>query len=186
MEIRKAKIQDADKVIPLLLEALGSTAPAFCGTEIPEEIEDIYRQYFCEEEGRFSYHQFFVVLKSGEICGMIAGHETNQLDQLNQRVYEELQKRGKGDFELIKESMDGDYYIEVLTVAEAYRSQGIGKKIIAFFENEARRRKCSQISLVVLEENEEARKLYEKLGYKVQNAHSFYFEDFYYMARKSE
>ena len=27
--------------------------------------------------------------------------------------------------------------------------------------------------------------LHEKLGYQVQNAHSFYFEDFYYMAKKS-
>ena len=185
MEIRKAKIQDVDKVIPLLLEALGGTAPAFCGTEILEEIEEIYRQYFCEEDGRFSYHQFFVVLKGGKICGMIAGHETNQLEQLNQRIYDQLLRRGKGDFELLIESMEGDYFIEVLAVAEACRSQGIGKKIITFFEKEGRRRICKQISLVVLQENEEAKKLYEKLGYQVQNAHSFYFEDFYYMAKKS-
>ena len=83
------------------------------------------------------------------------------------------------------ESMEGDYFIEVLAVAEACRSQGIGKKIITFFEKEGRRRICKQISLVVLQENEEAKKLYEKLGYQVQNAHSFYFEDFYYMAKKS-
>lgn len=183
VKIRKAKKEDIDFVIPLLLEALGGTAPAFCGTENGSEIECTYRKYFNEEVGRFSYQQFFTVILDNQICGIIGGHETKNLDDLNQRVYEELCQRGKGDFELIKESEDGDYYIEVLAIAESFRSQGIGRMTLDFFEKEGKRRKCNQVSLVVLRENGDARKLYESLGYQVRRAHSFYYEDFYYMAK---
>lgn len=56
-------------------------------------------------------------------------------------------------------------YLHIVAVKEAYRSKGIGKKLLAFFE-ESTFTHCGKVFLVVADFNPEAQRLYEAWGYQ--------------------
>lgn len=56
-------------------------------------------------------------------------------------------------------------YLHIIAVKETYRSRGIGKKLLAFFEGSAFSH-CSKVFLVVADFNPEAKQLYEAWGYQ--------------------
>lgn len=56
-------------------------------------------------------------------------------------------------------------YLHIISVKEEYRGKGIGKKLIAQFE-EKTFKDDSMIFLLAADFNEKARKLYESIGYK--------------------
>ncbi|MFN1835091.1 GNAT family N-acetyltransferase [Balneola sp. MJW-20] len=68
-------------------------------------------------------------------------------------------------------------YVHDLAVHEEYRSRGIGQQMLDFIEDQARKLGCKAITLEVLENNP-ARKLYERNGFKIK-------KPFYLFARKT-
>ena len=61
----------------------------------------------------------------------------------------------------------GSWYIHALAVAQDHRGLGLGSRMIGLSEKFAGAEKCTQCSLLVLNKNANAIKLYEHLGYKV-------------------
>ena len=59
--------------------------------------------------------------------------------------------------------------IEAIGVDENYRNQGVGSKLLEFMKEYARENNYTDIKLTVNEENESAKHLYEKVGFKVEN-----------------
>ncbi len=60
-------------------------------------------------------------------------------------------------------------HIEAMCVDSSYRGKKIGTQLLEFIEQVARKENCTDISLTVNEENDVARKTYEKFGMKVKN-----------------
>ena len=61
----------------------------------------------------------------------------------------------------------GSYpYLHIIAVKEEYRSNGIGKQLIKFFEDNASGYSSTKYFLTVDDFNPRAKKLYESLGYK--------------------
>ena len=61
----------------------------------------------------------------------------------------------------------GSYpYLHIIAVKEEYRSNGIGKQLIRFFEDNASDYSSTKYFLTVDDFNPRAKKLYESLGYK--------------------
>jgi ribosomal protein S18 acetylase RimI-like enzyme len=56
-------------------------------------------------------------------------------------------------------------YLHIIAVRKEFRGQGIGKKLLSFFE-EAVFPDCSKVFLVVADFNPDAKRLYESLGYQ--------------------
>ncbi len=59
--------------------------------------------------------------------------------------------------------------IDAMGVLDTYRNQGIGFKLLEFVKDYAKQNNFTIIRLTVNEENENARHLYEKVGFKVKN-----------------
>ena len=59
--------------------------------------------------------------------------------------------------------------IDAMGIDENYRNQGIGKKLLEYVKEYARENHDTDLRLTVNEENENARHLYEKVGFKVKN-----------------
>lgn len=55
-------------------------------------------------------------------------------------------------------------YLHIIAVKEAFRGQGIGKKLLGFFEETVT--DSSKVFLVVADFNPDAKRLYERLGYQ--------------------
>ncbi len=73
-------------------------------------------------------------------------------------------------------------HLFALDVAEPNRDRGIGSQLIAFVEAEARRRSLFGVYLEVAVTNSNARRLYERVGYKqdgvpFQNSWNYHRED---------
>jgi len=62
----------------------------------------------------------------------------------------------------------GEYHIEMMGVAEAWRGRGIGARLLSHAEGEARGGGFERITLGVVLDNEAARRLYERLGFATQ------------------
>lgn len=65
------------------------------------------------------------------------------------------------------ELTDGTLYVDMLAVHPASRNQGIGRRLIAAAEATGRSRGCTMARLFVDESNPRARRLYERLGYRI-------------------
>lgn len=59
--------------------------------------------------------------------------------------------------------------IDVIGVDEQYQNQGIGFQLLAFVKKYAIENNYTDLRLAVNEENEKAKHLYEKVGFKVKN-----------------
>lgn len=61
---------------------------------------------------------------------------------------------------------DNSYYICGVAVDPDHRGQGIGTALMAEAENDAQAKGFAKLSLIVFEQNSDAKRLYEKLGYR--------------------
>ena len=59
--------------------------------------------------------------------------------------------------------------IDAMGVDEKYRNQGIGFEILEYVKKYAKENNYTDLRLTVNEENENAKHLYEKVGFKVRN-----------------
>jgi ribosomal protein S18 acetylase RimI-like enzyme len=66
----------------------------------------------------------------------------------------------------------GDLYLDGIVVEPSVRGQGIGRALMAAFENLARDNGFSTVSLEVIDTNPRARRLYEHLGYRHVATHT--------------
>ncbi len=64
--------------------------------------------------------------------------------------------------------------IHDLAVAPTYRGQGIGRKLLAAVEEEARRRDCCKVTLEVREDNVSAQQLYQRVGFRASEPQTWF------------
>jgi len=90
-----------------------------------------------------------------------------------------------------KKVKSDELYIDSISVLEAYRGMGIGAKMIKISEEFARAENLKKVTLYVSKKNEGAKKLYEKLGFQIQNKKKswlikkkFKIPLFYYMVKE--
>lgn len=60
-----------------------------------------------------------------------------------------------------------EVYLENIAVSSDYRGQGVGKQLIGFLEEFTLKHQKDVLSLQVIFENERAKSLYERIGFKV-------------------
>lgn len=67
------------------------------------------------------------------------------------------------------DSADGDQraYLFAFRVKPAWRNQGVGTQLMNFIETDLKRRGFAFVTLNVARDNPDARRLYERLGYRV-------------------
>ena len=113
----------------------------FIHTDSIYDIEDL--QYFIDEERIFVY----------KIDNLIVGYILIYYKNMPQKGYRH----------------SNEILIDALGVLEEYRNQGIGTKLLEFIKEYAMKQGYTNIRLTVNQENEIARHLYEKVGFKVKN-----------------
>lgn len=108
----------------------------------------------------FSYENCFIAEVDGRIAGLSMGFVTvadgeplpDDFDPVL-RPYAELEE-------------DGSLYIAGLATYEGFRGQGIGTQLMERTEQRAREEGRPSLSLIVFEANTDAKRLYDRLGFK--------------------
>lgn len=163
--IRPARIEDADQVIPLLYQAIGDIAYSLAGEADHEKAMQILQAFYVQEDNRISYRHVTVMEQDGLIAGILVAYDGGEADRLDQPILDRPGRSQEKKYALVKETRPGEYYLDTLSVSEAYQGQGIGRALMAALEQQGRDLGHSQVSLIVERDNGRALMLYERQGY---------------------
>ncbi|MFC9712485.1 GNAT family N-acetyltransferase [Paenibacillus sp. NPDC056933] len=163
--LRPARKEDAAQVIPLLYQAIGDIAYALAGEEDHEKAMGILQQFYVREDNRISYRNITVMELDKQVAGILVAYDGGEADILDQPILDRPGRSTDEKYTLVKETRPGEYYLDTLSVSEAYQGQGIGKALMAAFEQRGRELGHSQVSLIVERDNGRALMLYERQGY---------------------
>lgn len=123
-----------------------------------ENIIDYGARRYESEDSVFSYRNCTVAEVDDKVAGILvafpmyeSGEEESNIDS----VLEPYMKLEQYD----------SYYICAMALFPEYRGTGIGTRLLEIAEEQAREKNLRQLSLIVFEQNEGAKKLYVRHGY---------------------
>lgn len=168
--IRFATKEDRQQIAPLLLVILKDM-------ELPV-LQEISESLMCqlladailEPTYRYGYARGLVYEHEGKIAGVAFGYPEKEEAQVDQPWQKILKKYGlREDLRLFtdKEAFLGEWYLDAISVAAAYRGLGIGSQLLAALPMLVRQTNESVIGLNVDEQNPRAQALYAKQGFQV-------------------
>jgi ribosomal protein S18 acetylase RimI-like enzyme len=167
--IRPAQKEDASAVIPLLFLAMQDIAMKLAGTKDLAVVQTLFEYFFQQEVNQYSYKNTLVYEDEDGIGGMILSYDGGDLDQLRDPVLDHLQN----GFIPERETGPGEYYLDSIAVSANSQGKGIGKQLIAAAIEKAKEEGHSNVGLLVHEDNADALRLYERLGFKAVDMREF-------------
>lgn len=166
MHTRQAAIADAPHVIPLLQEAIGSIAYLLTGAADDEDAAKRLAEFYRQPGNRISSENVIVAEQEGRIAGMLIAYSGNGARQLDEPFLARMRADfGEAERVIVTEAREGEYYLDALAVAEAYRGQGVAKQLMEAAERRAGELGFDKTSLIVETYNELAHGIYAKRGY---------------------
>ena len=124
---------------------------------------DIGAQRAAREEGFFSYRHARVVEIDDQVAGMMLSYllpdpyGTGELDSCPAIVRPLLE---------LESMVPGSWYVNAIATYEQFRGRGVASALMSECDDHARKAGATKLSLIVASENEGARALYLKLGYR--------------------
>ena len=123
-----------------------------------EDILDVGRRRYEREGTAFSYQNCTIAEVSGRIAGMLVAFPM-RVDPAHTEADPVLAPYSK-----LEE--DDSYYVCGVALFPEYRGSGLGSRMMALAEEQARAKGFRKLSLIVLEANAGAKRLYDRLGYR--------------------
>lgn len=145
MQIRKAQIEDKEKLIKLLLEFYNSTQNSLSRIQAQfREYSDPHKVLGEEAENFISGVDIcFVAEENEDVVGLVVG----EIREKRGRVY------------------NREGYIEKWYVTEKYQGQSVGKELFDRLVEEFKELGCTHIALDTHLENTKAIQIYEHMGF---------------------
>ena len=210
--IRPAVPSDAPQAVPLICEAIGSIALILTGTTNPKEAGFILDQFFRQKGNRVSYENALVLEDSPEptsdgplVQSPEGSLERNRNDRLERRrevvgialIYDGCEARrldepleqaailksGLSDYCIPAEAEPSEFYLDTVSVDPKCRGRGFGRDLIEASCEHARKLGHNRIGLLVDIENLGARRLYERLEFRVNGRKQIAGHEYLHMVR---
>lgn len=123
-----------------------------------EDLLDVGQRRYEREETLFSYQNCTLATLSDTILGMLVAFPM-QVDAAAEPETDPI----LAPYSKLEE--DNSYYICGVAIFPAYRNRGIGRQLMALAEQQARAKGFNKLSLIVFEQSQGAKRLYDRLGY---------------------
>ncbi|QQK76259.1 GNAT family N-acetyltransferase [Salicibibacter cibarius] len=174
MNIREAKVSDADKIAPLFELILSPHINHWIGDVEKKQRLEFINHFVREDNNAFSYKYCHVYGDDSSVAGVISHYPGYKDDQLFEPIFDFLKKHYPNlNYDSVEDDVDpDDYYINLISVSSKFRGEGIGNQLIGYAENRAKARGYKTVSLNVEFDNSRAQKLYERLGYHFQRTNT--------------
>lgn len=180
--ITKAEPQHAAAIAPLIVDAIGSIANRLTAQTEPTLVEQTLQTLIQQTNSRHSYEHTFVALEHNNVVGIAVLYDGKTGRTLDRQLEAFLRSEGR-PVTIDVEAHDDEFYIDTICVAENVRGKGVGSQLLAFAEDEAKRRGFAKISLNVEVEKMRARQLYEHVGYRITEPWTIIDEPFHHMVK---
>ncbi len=123
-----------------------------------EDMLDVGARRYAREDSQFSYKNCTMVECNDEVAGMMVAYrmEDNPAPQADMdpvlRPYAILEQ-------------PGSYYICGVAIYPRYRNRGVGSRFLEIAQRDALTHSLAQLSLIVFEQNIDAKRLYDRNGF---------------------
>lgn len=167
MIIRPAIPEDSPKIAELINMAMLEITYQFIGKEDPQEAHHFIEALVQEKNNQYSYQNIFVIQEGDEILGQISIYDGAHCEQLRETVWAEIEKRYNLSYTSEAETSPGEMYIDTFAISPATRGRGLGKLLLQFAIDHFVKKQHKTLGLLVDADNPNAKKLYERMGFKV-------------------
>lgn len=167
--IRKAKPEDVNAIVELMMLAMGDLPYKFVAAEDKQKAFALLKLFVLQDGNQYSLDNTFVDEQDGIIVGAINAYDGGQIEKLRKPFFDYIRNHfHNGNFDMELESEGGEFYIDTIAVDPKHQGKGIGKNLISEVINHAKSLKFDKVGLLV--SNADAKRLYEKLGFEVVGA----------------
>lgn len=177
--IRAANPNDYKQVAPLIVQAMEDLACTFANTENAEKAIPLFEYFFQQKENQYSYENTLVYEENHEVVGSITAYDGAFLQKYREPFLKYIAAHYHvKDLIIENETIQGELYIDTLSVHPKFQGKGIGSKLLLAIKEKAQKEGHKKIGLLVDLKNPNAKKLYLALGFesvgKKQLGKSFY------------
>lgn len=169
MHIRPAKSTESWPVAELINLAMLEITYQFIGKEDLREA-NAFIAHFVEQEGnQYSYQNIFVAVEEDEIIGQICLYDGAELKTLRQPILNRIFEKYGVNYQAADETQVDEIYIDTFAVCPLAQGKGVGKQLLTFAIDYFAHQQKQTLGLLVGRDNPNAKRLYERLGFKVTN-----------------
>lgn len=166
--LRRARPEDADTAVPLLVEAMGALALQLAGVALPSEAWPLFHKLFVDRDNRYSHAHVRVLEEGGDVVAAILAYPGRDEPALSAATLALLRERDPSRvLRHEPESTPDEYYLDALAVAPSQRGRGLAARMIEAMCTEALAAGQTRAGLLVDEAKPGVKRLYEKLGFAV-------------------
>ena len=184
MFIRKAKLEDMDKVIELTFLALGDYRYVITGYDDDALVKKKFEEFFVSDKGCYSYENFIVADHNEQVVGSLNYYDCYDIAEMHKYMIESVRKHAPKMTKFEIECEPEELYLDTIAVDPAYQGRGIAKKLINFAEKRGREKGFAVMSLIVLEKKEKAYWLYRRMSFREMGQKEIYGDSYKYMVKK--
>jgi ribosomal protein S18 acetylase RimI-like enzyme len=168
IHLRGAVRADADRVVPLLVEAIDHLALQLAGVDSWQAAVPLFRQWFEASGNRYSHEYVLVMEIDGELAGALLAYPGRDEALLAEPVLALLRQRDASvEHRHDVESAPDEFYLDALTVAPAHRGGGHAARLIDAACEYALQQGHHRAGLLVDLDKPRVKHLYQRLGFTV-------------------
>lgn len=168
--IRLAKREDGPKIVKLLMVIFKDMELPFVDKYGEAKTTAVVLKAMEDPTYRYSYSHGVVKEIDGEVAGILFGYNAEDEPTIDDGFQRVLAGFGIDEGEQLfgeEETFPGEWYLDSISVDPAFRGKGIGAELIEAIPLLAEKEGKSLIGLSVDEVNPKAKRLYERMGFKV-------------------
>jgi ribosomal protein S18 acetylase RimI-like enzyme len=189
--IRPAASDDALEAIPLILEAIGSIVFVLTGTKVLAEAMSILERFFQEGDNRVS-HQNALVLEEPEanaggrrIVGVAISYDGALARKLDEPLERAARLRsGVSEYRIPTEAEPDEFYLDAVSIHRVCQGRGFGRQLIEAVCEQGRQLGRKRIGLLVDVTNPDAKRLYERLQFRLVKRRELAGGQYFHMVRE--
>ena len=164
ISIRMARKKESSQIAELFMLAWPVNEILESNGITYEQLHESMTEVAASEQTIYSYENSYVAEVDGKIVGAMCAYDGADYQRLKKPIVEILGP--DSGFAQLKETEEGEFYLDSVGVLEEYRGKGIGSKLFAAQIERARSLGHKVVGLIVDIDKPQAEALYTRLGFR--------------------
>jgi ribosomal protein S18 acetylase RimI-like enzyme len=172
--IREATKTDAPFVAFLLVQAMEHLAKFFTSNAGIEEEINLFETFFLQKGNQYSFENTIVCEIDEKVLGSSNGYDGGRLLELREPFFNYIKLKYNVRFPISDDETEpGEFYVDCISVFPEEQGKGIGSQLLKAMIDKGRQLNFKKIGLIVDVNNQDAKRLYTKVGFKSVKCRSF-------------